>query len=59
MSVNSIYKVEIMSTAGNLPLWVRDREEVLKNDDGVEWRGGKRPNYSMTNARLEKEKKYR
>lgn len=46
-----------MSTAGNLPLWVRDREEVLKNDDGVEWRGGKRPNYSMTDARREQEKK--
>ena len=48
-----------MSTAKDLPLWVRDREEVLKNDDGVEWRGGKRPNYSMTNAHLEEEKKYR
>ena len=48
-----------MSTAGNLPLWVREREEVLKNDNGVEWRDGKRPNYSMTNAHLEKEKKYR
>ena len=47
-----------MSTAGELPLWVQNREEVLKNDDGVEWRGGKRPNYSMTNAHLEKEKKY-
>ena len=48
-----------MSTNQGLPLWVQDREEVIKNDDGVKWRGGKRPNYSMTNARLEKEKKYR
>ena len=48
-----------MSTSQDLPLWVRDREEAIENDDGVKWRGGKRPNYSMTNARLEKEKKYR
>ena len=45
-----------MSTTQDLPLWVQDREEVLKNDDGVEWRDGKRPDYSMTNAFLEKEK---
>ena len=48
-----------MSTDRSLPLWVQDREEVLQNDDGVEWRNGQRPDYSMTNARLEKEKKYR
>ena len=45
-----------MSTAQDLPLWVQDREEVLKHDEGVEWRDGKRPDYSMTNAHLEKEK---
>ena len=48
-----------MSSDRNLPLWVQDREEVLQNNAGVKWRGGKRPNYSMTNAHLEKEKKYR
>ncbi len=45
-----------MSTTQNLPLWVQDREEVLKHDEGVEWRDGKRPDYSMTNAFREKEK---
>ena len=45
-----------MSTTQDLPLWVQDREDVLKNDQGVEWREGKRPDYSMTNAFLAKEK---
>lgn len=45
-----------MSTDQNLPLWVQDREEVLKHDDGVEWRDGKRPDYSRTNVFLEKER---
>jgi hypothetical protein len=47
-----------MSTTPGLPLWVQDREEVLKQDDGVEWRYGDRPDYSHTNAFLEKEKKH-
>lgn len=47
-----------MSTTPGLPLWVQDREEVLKQDDGVEWRDGNRPNYSRTNAFLEKERKH-
>jgi predicted ester cyclase len=41
----------------DLPLWVQDREEVLKHDDGVEWRYGERPDYSYTNAFLERERK--
>ena len=45
-----------MSTTENLPLWVRDREEVIKNDGGVEWREGKRPDYSMSNVILKQEK---
>ena len=45
-----------MSKTQDLPLWVQDREEVIKNDQGVEWRDGKRPDYSMTNSFLEKEK---
>ena len=47
-----------MSTDRDLPLWIQDREEVLKNDAGVEWRDGQRPDYSMTNAHMAKEKKY-
>ena len=47
-----------MSTTPGLPLWVQDREEVLKQDDGVEWRDGNRPDYSHTNAFWEKEKKH-
>lgn len=39
-----------MSTAKTLPLWVQDRNEVIKEDSGVEWRYGDRPNYSRNNA---------
>ncbi len=39
-----------MSTTQDLPLWVQDREDVLKQDEGVEWRDGNRPDYSHTNA---------
>ena len=45
-----------MSQTQDLPLWVQDREEVLKHDDGVEWRDGERPDYSMTNISLAREK---
>ena len=45
-----------MSATQKLPLWVQDREEVLKHDEGVEWRDGERPDYSRTNAFLEQEK---
>ena len=41
-----------MSTTPGLPLWVQDREEVLKQDDGVEWRDGNRPDYSRTKCFL-------
>lgn len=41
----------------DLPLWVQDREEVLKHDDGVEWRYGERPDYSHTKTFLEQERK--
>ena len=44
-----------MSANLDLPLWVQDRREVLKNNDGVEWHGDKRPNYLTTDAHLEKE----
>lgn len=46
-----------MSTNQNLPIWVQDREEVIKHDEKVEWRDGKRPDYSHTNAFLENERK--
>jgi hypothetical protein len=45
-----------MSTTPDLPLWVQDREEVLKHDEAVEWRHGQRPDYSRSNAILEKER---
>ncbi|NER33304.1 MAG: ester cyclase [Oscillatoria sp. SIO1A7] len=47
-----------MSAGQNLPLWVQDREEVLKSDDGVEWRYGERPDYSRINEFQEKERKF-
>lgn len=47
-----------MSASQNLPLWVQDREQVIQQDEGVEWRDGKRPDYSYTNAFLAKEKQY-
>lgn len=48
-----------MSTAQNLLLWVRDCEEVLKNDNLVKWQGDKHLNYLIPNPKTEKEKKYR
>lgn len=47
-----------MSTNQHLPLWVQDREAVLKHDQGVEWRDGQRPDYSHTNVFGEKERKF-
>jgi len=47
-----------VSETKQLPLQVQDREEVLKNDDGVEWRDGERPDYSRTNTFLAKERQF-
>ena len=47
-----------MSTNQDLPLWVQDREEVLKHDESVEWRNGQRPDYTFTNKHMVGEKKY-
>ncbi len=44
-----------MSNKQELPLWVKDREEVLQHDEGVRWREEK-PDYTRTNAFLEKER---
>ena len=41
-----------MSTTQDLPLWVQEREKVLQQDEGVEWRDGQRPDYSHTNIFL-------
>lgn len=32
-----------------LPLWVQDRDIVIAHDEEVQWREGKRPDYSYTN----------
>ncbi len=41
-----------------LPLWLQDRDTVIANDEGVEWREGKRPDYSHTNQFLHQESKF-
>ncbi|YAG12372.1 hypothetical protein NSTC745_01649 [Nostoc sp. DSM 114161] len=41
-----------------LPLWVQDRDVVIANDEEVQWREGKRPDYSLSNEILEQEKKF-
>jgi hypothetical protein len=41
-----------------LPIWVQDRETVLAHDQEVEWREGKRPDYSYTNEFLHKESQF-
>ncbi|MFQ4142902.1 ester cyclase [Chlorogloeopsis sp. ULAP02] len=46
------------SKSSELPLWVQDREIVLANDEGVEWREGQRPDYTYTNQFLHKESQY-
>lgn len=47
-----------MSNTNKLPLLVQDRETVLANDTGVQWREGTRPDYSHTNEFLHKESKF-
>lgn len=41
--------------SSELPLWVQDREAVIMEDTGVEWRD-ERPDYSMTNQFRETER---
>ena len=45
--------------SASLPLWVQDRNTVLSNDEGVEWRNGKRPDYSHTDQFLHQESQYK
>jgi predicted ester cyclase len=46
------------SKSSELPLWVQDREIVLANDEGVEWREGQRPDYTYTNQFLHQESQF-
>lgn len=39
----------------NLPLWVQNREVVLKHNTNVTWRYGERPDYTRSNENLAKE----
>ncbi|MDJ0557350.1 MAG: ester cyclase [Microcoleaceae cyanobacterium MO_207.B10] len=41
-----------------LPIWVQNRDQVITNDAGVEWRGGERPDYSRNNQVFQQESKY-
>jgi len=41
-----------------LPLWVQDREKVIANGQGVEWREGKQPDYSQNDRVFQQESKY-
>ncbi|MEH2109712.1 SnoaL-like polyketide cyclase [Nostoc sp.] len=41
-----------------LPLWVQDRDIVIAHDEEVQWREGKRPDYSYTNEFLHQESKF-
>lgn len=39
-------------TEESTPLQIQDRDHVLNTDDGIEWRYGKRPDYSKTDKTL-------
>lgn len=39
----------------NLPLWVQDRNSVLKANQNVQWRYGKQPDYTRSDENLAKE----
>ncbi|MGP0128083.1 MAG: ester cyclase [cyanobacterium endosymbiont of Rhopalodia musculus] len=41
-----------------LPIWVQDRDTVIANDEGVQWRNGERPDYSYTNQFLRVESQF-
>ncbi|ACK69987.1 conserved hypothetical protein [Gloeothece citriformis PCC 7424] len=47
-----------MTNINELPLWVQDREKVLAEDAGVQWRGGERPDYSEIQPHGDKERKF-
>ncbi len=42
----------------NLPLWVQDRETVLKSSQNVKWRYGAAPDYTTSTENLAKESNY-
>ena len=39
----------------NLPLWVQNRDTVLKNNQNVQWRYGKQPDYTKSNQNFAQE----
>jgi predicted ester cyclase len=41
-----------------LPLWVQDRDIVITHGEKVQWREGKRPDYSGTNEVLHQERQF-
>lgn len=48
-----------MSTPpANQPLWIQDRDTVIAQDEGVEWRYLERPDYSYTNKFLKQGSQY-
>jgi len=48
----------VSEKSAGLPLWVQDRDVVIANDEEVQWREGKRPDYSLSNEILEREKNF-
>ncbi|MEH2284938.1 MAG: SnoaL-like polyketide cyclase [Nostoc sp.] len=42
----------------NLPLWVQNRDTVLEYSQNVQWRYGKKPDYTRSNEKLASESKY-
>jgi hypothetical protein len=47
-----------MDEKQDLPLWVKEREHVLNQDEGVAWRYGRRPDYTRINTSSDKERKF-
>ena len=51
-------KKNMSNTDSKLPLWVQDRDKVITNNEGVEWRKGKRPDYSHNDRVFQQESKH-
>ena len=49
-----------MSSTNNndLPIWVQKRDVFLKKNEGIKWRFGEKPDYSLSNQKLASESKY-
>lgn len=46
------------TTQPTQPLWIQERDTVIANDNGVEWRYQARPDYSLSNQLLKQQSKY-